>query len=210
MKFSLPCHSQTSRTRNPRSFTHFHGSNLPRLPLWSQSASRKFQRACFPGRMHSILIGSFQRVNHRSLACYSRTIVKRGFFWTLLVMFVLWIPSHKTLSVKGEGAGCPSACSCGCCKDGGMCPMMANHRRASSGSSQATQKSQSAVSCTCSVSPSSSSSLPSETDLLPGLPGSPPAALGLISVMQHPTRNFVHLSVPDLSLPDPPPRPLSS
>lgn len=145
-------------------------------------------------------------------ACYTRKIVIRGFFGTLLLALGLWGFSHVFLLAQGMPASCQSACTCGCCMHGGMCPMMAakaRMERASRNVSGANQ-SQSGVSCSCLVSSPLSPIVPvSHADLLFTLPRlNLPFELPLAN--QRAGRNIAYLAAPAGRLPDPPPKAFSS
>jgi hypothetical protein len=146
------------------------------------------------------------------LACYTSSIVIRGFFWTLLLALGLWGSSHLSLLVKGTPATCRSACTCGCCMQGGMCPMRAAsahtspHSRYAAGAGQ----SHSGVSCSCTVSqPVVPLMQASHADLLFNLPHvnhyfELPVSIRCVG------GDFVLLPAVDNLLQDPPPKAFSS
>jgi len=146
-------------------------------------------------------------VTRRSIhACYTGKTVTKGFFWTLLVALGLWGSFHVPLLMKGTPASCQSACSCGCCMHGGMCPMMATKAHTDSGDS----RSRSGFSCSCSLSqPAVPLMQASHADLLFNLPqANLPFELPL--TIRRAGEDFISLPAPDSRLPDPPPKAFSS
>ena len=136
----------------------------------------------------------------------------KGFLGTLLLVLGLWGSFHVLLLVQGVPASCRSVCTCGCCMHGGMCPMMAAKVRMehASGNASGANRSQSGVSCSCSVSNPVSTMRPvSHADLFFNLPQSTlPFELPLAN--QRAGRDFVFLPAPAENLPDPPPKVSSS
>jgi hypothetical protein len=147
-------------------------------------------------------------------ACYTSRIVFKGCFWTLLLAFSLWIPSHTFLKSQAGMGPCQSACTCGCCMHGhGKCPMMM--RMGGAGGSHALNASGSGPSpsgfrCTCSVSQDGSSFLPvSHSDLFFELPRREPAQ-ELPSLRYRGYKDVARAPVADASIPDPPPKSLAA
>lgn len=146
------------------------------------------------------------------LACYTKKIVIRGFFWTLLVAMGLWGSFPVSHLVKGAPASCQSACTCGCCMHGGMCPMVAAKASMEHGSTRASgaNRSQSGVSCSCSVSHSTVPLMQSShADMCFNLPHAG-LSFELPLSIRRAGSSFVFLPAVDGLLPDPPPKTFSS
>jgi len=142
--------------------------------------------------------------------CYTKKIVIRRLLGALLVTSGLWIPFHTSFLSKLGMAQCQSACMPSCCMHGGMCPMMArySHRELKSSKPRPAGKSHSAVGCSCSLSHPGSFTI-SQANFIYARPVYRPISKLTVSVRGI-SNDFLLVPAVDPSLPDPPPKALSS
>lgn len=144
-------------------------------------------------------------------ACYTVRIVTNSCFWTLLLALGLWFSFQSAHQPMGGMCHCSSGCTCGCCMNGGTCPMMmGKNSRGGSCFSKGSEAgcSRSHFTCMCAVSHPGTAVVPSHTDLIFGRPAYrqlPGPSLSLYCV----SAEWVAMPIPNASLPDPPPKAFS-